>query len=238
MAIQPKFIIQAAFVEVQYRKGIVFLDKCGSIMVRLEETLAPAFEGNVPTMAQGELLNAAERMTLRYGPKAYSLTQNWVDSPVRIEQLAPPAWEQVSESMGISREVTRCGVRFILLWGVDDLAEAERRMNSAELFRETPDWVATFGEPTSRAWVTSAETREGIVRVGLSASDIEVKGGALSADLEGLVPKHSIMLDLDYVYPGAAVPFALHKGQMKDFIRNSWERGKKAAATVHARLAR
>ena len=44
------------------------------------------------------------------------------------------------------------------------------------------------------------------------------------------------MLDLDYT-PAGDAPFTLQKGRMKDFIRSSWERAKKTADFVHARLS-
>lgn len=234
MALTEQFVLNVAVVEVQYRKGVVYLDRCGSTMLRLEETLGAAFEGNVPQMAHGELTNAAERMAVRYGPKAFNVAQHWVRSPVRVEQIAPVAWEQVSESLGVAREVIRCGVRFSFMWGTDSPEEAERRIGAARLFSEAPEWVAAFGAPKTRAWSATSESREGQLTASLSGMNTEIKG-VLSADLVGVVPKNAVVLDLDYTTPGAA-PFALHKGQMKDFIRSSWERAKRAAAVVRARV--
>ena len=44
MAIAERFVLNSAVVEVQYLRGMVFFDKCGSLMDRLSEALGPAFE--------------------------------------------------------------------------------------------------------------------------------------------------------------------------------------------------
>ena len=44
--------------------------------------------------------NGAERITIRYGVKAFSMTQIWLETPVRLEQLAPKAWEHVAMAFG------------------------------------------------------------------------------------------------------------------------------------------
>jgi len=235
MALAEQFVLNVAVVEVQYRKGVVYLDRCGSVMLRLEEALGPAFEGDVPQMQYAELTNAAERIALRYGPKSFSVAQHWVRSPVRVEAVAPIAWDHISESLGVAREVTRCGVRFAVMWGVESVDEAERRIAAARLFSEAPEWVETFGAPKTRTWTTTSESREGQLTASLTGMHTEIKG-VLAADLVAVVPPHSVVLQLDYTTPGEP-PFSLHKGQMKDFIRSSWERAKRAATVVRARLA-
>lgn len=235
MPITERFVLNSAITEIQYRKGMVFLDRCGSIMVRLEESLAPAFRGSTPNMTQGQLVNAAERMSVVYGPTAFSVTQNWIASPVRLEQVAPPCWDIVAEIMNVGREVTRFGVRFQIAWGVADEAEAEARMARAGLFAETDEFTTIFGRPKARGWSAVVDRREGPIRVGLNANSVEIVGPVIE-ELQRLVPRHSILLDIDYVHPGAA-PYAIHKGQMRDFIRASWEHAKETAGAVFARLA-
>jgi len=75
-----------------------------------------------------------------------------------------------------------------------------------------------------------------MLRAAISATETEIKGGPLASDLVGVVPKHAIVLDLDYYTPPSDQPFVIQKGKMKDFIRSSWERTKKTAAFVHGRL--
>lgn len=236
MALAEHFVLNLAVVEVKYLKGMVYLDRCGSLMERLSDTLGPAFETNVPQMAYGELLNGIERLTVRYGPKEFTAMQRWVRSPVRVEMVGPDAWGVVAEMLGVQRQVSRVGVRFGFLWKVDDAAEAERRIQGARLFSELDGWEAEFGAPRSRSWTVTSESRAGTLRATVQATATEVKGGPLPADLDGVIPPHAIVLDLDYQPPGEA-PFSMGGAQLKEFMRTSWERAKKSAGFVHQRLS-
>lgn len=59
-----------------------------------------------------------------------------------------------------------------------------------------------------------------------------------------LVPPFGVQLDLDYVFPGSPysgrregeAPIAVGRGQLKDFIRDSWEDAKIATARVGTAL--
>lgn len=132
MAVRKEWVLQQAIVDVQYDRGIVFLDKCGSLMLKLEDALGKAFEGNVPGMEKGELRSHAERLTVTYGSRAFNVTQAWIKTVARVEHVAGSGWEIVSDVLGVGHTVTRIGVRFVLLAGTDSKAEAD------EMFAKSP----------------------------------------------------------------------------------------------------
>src|SRR5207245_752178 len=99
---RKEWVLQNAIVDVQYNRGIVFLDKCGSLMLKLEDTLGKAFEGNVPSMEKGELRSQAERLTVAYGSRAFNVTQQWIKIAARVEHVAGVGWEVVSDALGVA----------------------------------------------------------------------------------------------------------------------------------------
>ena len=78
MSLATEPVLNQVVVDVQYERGIVYLDKCGSLLLDLEDALGKPFVGAVPSMSHAELTSAAERLGVTYGPKNLTVTQAWV----------------------------------------------------------------------------------------------------------------------------------------------------------------
>ncbi len=234
MTISREPVLNQVVVDVQYARGMVYLDKCGSLLLKLEDALGKPFQGTVPQMHQAELHSTAERLVVTYGAKNFSTTQAWIETSARVEHVAPAAWELVAEALDVGRAVTRCGVRFIFLWKTESIAEAQNALTKARFLSVSPDWAALVGEGTPSAWTIVVEDRRGKLRLTMDALEINVQGG-LPQDLATMVPETALMLDLDHIHPGKA-PFPLPRGALKDFIRGAWQRSKEAATTMRKQL--
>lgn len=230
-------VLHQAVVEVRYDRGVVYLDRCGSLTLRLEREVGKPFVSSLPNMEFGELSNAAERLVVRYGTKSFSVTQNWVRSPVRVEQLAPGAWEEVADTLDVKQAVTRLGVRFGVVWRVASVEEGEALLAQSGLCKESPEWDAIFGPPTIRSWTFTSNVDGGDVRAGLATISTNVQGGFLPPDVGELVPPFAVLLDLDHVYPhGSTEHFSLSRATLKEFVRTSWQKTKEAATKVEKLL--
>ena len=230
----PSHALSQVVVEVKYDRGVVYFDRCGSLMLKLQDELGEPFEGDVPVMQQAELRNDAERLIVMYSPQRCAINQTWVRSVARVEQLAPRVWSQVSETLEVSARVQRCGVRFVLVWKVGNVEEAERRLHECGLFKDEPSWTSMFGNPATRMWVTTSKQHAFGLRAALHGSETKLKGD-VPTDLSELVPRYSISLDLDYTMPDEA-PFKLSPSRLKDFVRTTWEHAKVAAEATGTRL--
>ena len=238
MAISPTYVINSATLDLQYERGAVYYDKCGSLMLKLQDALgAPKFSGSVPTMAAAELRSDVERFVIQYGPRNLTVSQAWMPSLARFEQLAPVAWSEVSQYLDVARHVTRCGVRFWLLWKAGSFAEAQGAVQRLGLLNPSDHWRDLFGQISPHAVVAMAKDSHATLRLAVDVSSTNVQG-ELSPSLAAMIPKHAILLDLDHSYPGSAgtvenaAEFALNGGQLKDFVRASWERSRTVAATL------
>lgn len=238
MAIASDFTLNQVVVEVQYDRGIVYLDKCGSLMLKLQDQLREPFKPvAMPNMDHGELQSIAERVVVRYGQQSTNLTQAWPPTPVRLEQLAPIVWDTVSESLNVGSRVTRCGARFWLLWKADTLEEARDRLRGAPIATICEEARTAFGDGAAQGWVILTEEAHGTVRTSLEVVETNIEKAALPADLVSVVPKFSILLDLDHSRGGpmgtsVARPFSMSASQLREFIRASWQRTKIAATTI------
>jgi hypothetical protein len=230
-----KPVVQTVVVEVRYRRGIVYLDRCGSLMLRLQDLLGPPFEPSIPQMDRADLLSSTERIVVRYGPAAFTVTQSWCNSPVRVEQIAPPSWEIIANALDVEGQVERCGVRFVQHWSVESTENGDERLGRTMLFGETEDWVSLFVRPTSRSF-GAIGPRPGGGTLRASVGIVENKRmGSLSAELQTIIPLYAAELDLDYVHAGEG-PYKLHKAGLKDFLRSSWEHARDSATSFGRRL--
>lgn len=232
MALVGEYQLLQAALEIQYERGFAYFDRCGSLVMKLQDVLGiPRFEASVPDMLHGELRNDAERMVIQYAPNRFSVTQQWPPSPARFEQLAPLGWETVVASLGVGGHVIRFGVRFFLLWKGDSLDECIRCVEGSGFGR----WQQIFGQRQPQSVSALVSDTTGGLRVGLDAvsfSNLQ-DGGLLSVSLAPLVPRFAVQLDLDHVHPSSVeqrlpanlrVPFALNRAQTREFIRTSWTR--------------
>src|ERR1700722_4346818 len=158
-------LLNQAVVDVQYDRGATYFDKCGSLALKLQDQLGAAFEWSVPTVEFGQVQSPAERLVLRYSAKSFNVTQAWVSSVARVQHVAPPAWELVAETVGVSRTVTRCGVRFTLMWPTESLAIASTKISEARFWSASKDWASTGGDAACVASSTVLEAKRGKVRI-------------------------------------------------------------------------
>jgi hypothetical protein len=233
-------VLHQAVVEIRYRRGMGYFDRCGSLIHQLEEKLGAPFEGVVvPTVEHAEVRSAAERLVVQYGPKQMSVTQAWVLTPARVEHIAPLAWEQLSSVLGVVDHVTRCGVRFVMVWPADSIEAAHEQINGAALFNPSTALKDAMGDDQFvLTWsLVARDKAKGRMRIGIDAMHMQIEG-SLPQDLVDLVPPHAIGLDVDCVYPNDTEngAYSLHKGALKDFIRASWQRSRAAASSIGRQL--
>ena len=243
MSTSPVWLIQHAIVDIQYDRGFSYFDRCGSLVLALEDLLGKPFRGSVPMMERGEAQNAAERLVVTYGPRNFNVTQQWVQLPVRVEQIAPMAWEKVSDVLGVSKHVTRCGVRHQFFTRTETLEEANQLLAKCRFASFADEWRELLGEGETRAASIAIEDRWG-GRLRAAAEVFEITVTApLPGDLVDIVPNFGISLDLDSTYPrgersgkDVASNFTVEKGQLKEFIRTSWQRARNFAGAIGARI--
>jgi hypothetical protein len=225
-----ELVLHQAVVEVRYDRGVVYLDRCGKLTVQLEQLLGKPFKPKLPNMEHGELSNDAERLLVRYGVNTFLVAQNWVRTPVRVEQLAPAAWEIVASTLEVGHTVTRVGVRLQVVWPVKTVAEGESVIGASGLCTESTAWRDIFGVPQSRSWTFASRDHRGELRAGLTTIQTNVQG-SIDPELRKLVPDVGVLLDTDHVLPlpAGAEHGSLNREKMKEFIRMSWQRTKEAA---------
>lgn len=229
-AAMESILAQAVF-EVRYRRGMVFLDKCGSTMVALEDDLAGdgLVGAGAPGMEYGELVCHTDQIFVRYGPKTTSVVQHWAKRPTRVEVVAPKAWAVVSRSLGVERQVLRAGARFMFQWPVDSVADGWSRIQ--HLIQPAAPLRELFGPP-SRGSIVSVSDR---LRSSIDVMEQRL-GPGTAPSLKQIVSRFVLQLDLDFAHHEAAQPFtletdedatfALGPGQAKDFFRDSWNRAR------------
>jgi hypothetical protein len=237
----PGFIIQQAILEVRYAHGMVYLDKCGSIMVDLEKQIgAPFRPSEMPRMDVAEFASRSERISLQYAPKNFVAVQGWCRTPLRLAELAPQAWRVVSEALGVQREVTRCGVRFMIVFRSDSEAAAQKAIQRSGLVKEADEWVRAFGEPAqARSFSGTTKDVDGLrTRTTLGTTELILEDGVPS-DLAQMIPKHAVLLDVDYIQGGSSAEqatFGVKHSGLKDFILRGWDAAKRAAAEFERRI--
>lgn len=227
-------VLQLAVVEIRYDNGIVYLDRCGSLMLKLHTRLGKPFTASVPEMASAHLRSPVERMTVQYGPQACSVTQDWgrLSAASRVLQVAPLMWREVSEHLDVTDHVTRCGVRFVFSWSTETVADGQKRLEKTGFVRESARWVEMFGAPVTRNWTMTTESVERTLRVSMNTGSVTIANEELlPRQLDGLVPLHAVSLDLDYMWPQSGAKRLSHDG-LAEFARASWQHAKSKAEEV------
>jgi hypothetical protein len=218
MAVAKNYVLQRMAMEVRYRDGIVFLDKCGSLMVALERALGEPFKGGVPTMEHGELTSVNERLVLQYGPKGLLGTQQWLETPARLEKVFSLAWGEVSKKLDVEDKVTHCGLRTGLFWASDSIEEAAEALYESGLIVETGPWEEVFRKPKTRVFSAVSKLDDGRSLRSVVDTVSVTTEGRVFPDEEKFAPAHAIQVDLDFFLkdPGDVPRERLHK-----FIRAS-----------------
>ncbi len=225
--------------EIRYQRGMVYLDRCGSIYLRMSDALGAAFEGPaLPNIEATEFVSSSERLSVRFGPRTMVVAQQWVSSPARVEQIAAKVWDILVNSLDIQEHVTRCGARFVAQWGVAGRAEAIDALRASGAVTAPAAWQSLFGVPSLGSFTAVRDAVDGAgTRAELSYVEHRITR-ELPASLADLVSPAAVQLDYDHVLRGSPevfgladplrAPVSLGVGQLKDFIRDSWTTTKTA----------
>jgi len=175
-------------VEIRYRKGQVYLDRCGSLMVALQDELGEPFEApTLPTMEYGELSSPGERLAVRYASKNMVVAQQWLQRPTRVELVAPRAWGVVASKLDVERQVVRCGFRLTFQWKTKSTTAATEAIKRTGFFTPSPTWSEWFGTPTQTSFAGMCEDRgaKGNLRAEISVVEQHLSAAA-RAELRGV----------------------------------------------------
>lgn len=228
----------AAF-EMKYARGWSYLNRCGYLSQKLLDTLGQPFRlQGIPTVDQGELRSDAERLIVRYGREACGVTQLGPLTAARLEKVAPTTWNTVRDDLGVERDVVRCGFRVLAQWPTKSIASARKVLEATGLVAPSPRWLDFAGQPTFAAYTgVQVDVAGGRLRVVVDAIEQRVDG-ALPSGFEGLYPPTAVQLDVDFVYPDEGrSSFSVGPGQLKEFLRSSWERSKEFRVKFDSILA-
>jgi hypothetical protein len=232
MALRKEWVLQTAVVDVQYGRGVVFLDKCGSMTLLLEDALGKAFESTIPSMDHGELRSPAERLVVSYGLHAFNVTQSWQKAVARVEHVAGVAWEIVANALSVSQTVTRVGVRFIMQAGADTKEEAEKLYARCQLAKPPTAIASMLGDARVISAALVSENDGGRLRISMDVAENKMIA-VLVEELSVLIAPHAFLLDLDFA---PTLGSHVSKGDLRDFIRSSWQRTREIAKLVGAPL--
>jgi hypothetical protein len=212
---------------------MVYLDCCGSLFERMREELGAAFsQRGIPTVETTYFSSPAERLAVRFGPENLVITQQWVSTPVRVEQIAAKAWPIVADALKVKGNVSRAGMRFMMQWAVESGKEAQSAMS--RVVPASEQWSKLVGPGSMRNYVTVQMSPVDGSRTRTELSLAQNLYGELPPSLVGKVPALAVQLDVDYVLPGSVVDFdpftvtsektvVLSPDNFRRFMRSSWE---------------
>ena len=232
MAPPQEWIVHAATVQVQYERGVVFLDKAGSLMLALEDALGKPFVGNVPAMTGAELRSGPERLLVTFGSEQFTATQNWTDAVGRLEQVSSNAWEKLSDVLGVARHVKRFGARYQFMFPTRTKEEAESAVARCAVSQPTTPLRDLVGETAVRAIQYVTESPHGRLRLAIDSVEVSTNG-AVAHDLVALIPEHALHLDLDHFRVDDQ---DLSKGKLKDFLRHAWQQSRTIATLIAGQI--
>jgi len=197
MAIASDYVLQKAVLEIKYRDGVVYLDHCGSLMVALQKVVGEPFRPNLPNMEYGELKSFLERLVIRFGPENFVVDQSWLETPARLQKLAPLCWAEVAKVLSLENKVTRCGLRIWAHWAADSLEEAQAELGHRGFVVESPTWLDLFGPAKARSFV-GVSNRGGSTNLRAELSTVHLSfEGHLAPDEKKFAIPYAIQADLD-----------------------------------------
>jgi hypothetical protein len=217
--------IQQILVEVRYELGSLYYDHSGRIQRTLLSDLgSPPFRSGTPVnalLATG-VDSPSERITIEFGPESFSVRQFGVDTLARIEQVTPTAWGIVADLLEINSHLINYVVRFWLIWPSESQEHTEERLISSGLFSETEKWLSIAG-PTpllKRAFTAIHGTENAHVRYNLSSGTTLIEG-QVPDNLRRFHVPQGVLLDVEHVRRFSENG-SVRKGELKEFIRESW----------------
>jgi hypothetical protein len=237
MSVAEEFVISKMALEIRYRDGVVYLDRCGSLLLDLQRVLGEPFKPSLlPTMEYGELRSNLERIVVRFGRENYIFDQTWLETPTRLQKLAPAAWAEIAKSLGVEKKVERCAIRTWLVWAVAK-DEAEPTLSRCGAIRPTESWEQIMGKPDAQSYVGMSKIGGKVLRAELNGSTTLVEG-RVWPDEEKFIPANSIQLSLDF---SMSDPARVTADELKSFIASSVADTRKIATQMggvfHAKSA-
>lgn len=213
-------------VEVRYRRGMVYLDRCGSTLHLVEDALGPPFQGSVPQMDRALVVSNVEHLTVSYGPDRFGVTQIWPQTRARLEPIAKAGWKVVGESLGVLDQVSRVGVRCWIWFPVESAEDGHRRLQESGLFRVEPTYAEIFGSPKIINTQCQIRTPDGVeLRIGTDVVTITAEKDLLPANLVDRVPDHAVLLDIDaWTTPTDRDVMMFSAAKLTDFLRAAMKR--------------
>jgi hypothetical protein len=231
-------VFHQAIMEVRYDEGIVYLDKCGSLTRDLQRVVGRGYDFELPTVQQGELKSQSERMVVRYGPANLSVTQTGLHEVARFAQVSSWSWQQVSSALEVGRKVRRCGIRFLQLFPVETVEQADEVLVRSGLVGETELWRKRFGVATKRAFVGIVDAQGWrSIRVEIATRTLEL-GREPPAEMKPFMPEHSVSFDLDFLLVEERERAEVRHADLKDAIVRAWARAKEFGSFMSAELVK
>lgn len=230
-------VLHRAAFEVRYADGIVYLDKCGSLTRDLQKVVGKGFTFEIPTVQDGRLTSAAERIAVRYGPDSLAVVQDAVENIARFTQISSWSWHTLGPALEVTRKVKRCGFRFQLLFASQSIDEAEHFLTWSGLVAETEPWKDVFGVATARQYsVKMPFDGWKSLRVQLGVLGMEV-AGSLSSELEKFYPPSAVHLDLDFILAEGDAQ-EVRPNDIKEGIVRAWSTTQALGTKVRERCIR
>jgi len=220
-SLAPAFM-QHIIVEVRYKRGLVYFDRCGACALRILDKLGPGFEPVTPTMNTGELKNDAERLNVRFSHEALTVVAQWPESHVRTMQVARDAWEQLSEAFDVRNQASRIGVRLATFFPCGSGRSPDELLYESEMIRETRAWTDLFGSPQTRQLVTLVKHRTHAVRIELGGVKLDIRVPAgMTANFLPATTGPALLMDLDFSQEEEQLELPVTPPRLSDFIRNA-----------------
>jgi hypothetical protein len=229
-------LITKAVVEIKYDRGVVYLDHCGSLMLKVQDVVGSNFRASLPGMEFAQLDNVLERIVVIFGRKAMRVEQTGPASGARIEKLTSDCWDCVAETLGVRSHVERFGVRLFNIWPTTDVDEARRLITASGLVDEGARWQEAFGVPAYAAYTATTLTERGRIRRCLDEVEHIIEG-MFPEGFAQYLPRAGIQYDVDYVFARDSAQFGLKREQARDFVRSSWNSFQQDRAKVAGALA-
>jgi hypothetical protein len=167
-------------------------------------------------MAFAELRSNLERLVVRYGPDNFVVDQTWLETPARLQKLAPVCWAEVSRALSVESKVTRCGLRGWAHWAAASVEEAESAIEESGLVTETSAWNELFGVPQVRHFISVSKGRTNGTKRRVELSTIQgTVEGRLHPEDEKFSSPFGIQLDVDVFLEN---PEKLTKDGLRGFL--------------------
>lgn len=220
-------------VEIQYSDGVVYLDRCGALCLRLGRSLGEVFRATLPNMEYGELASYVERLTVRFGPKFLRIEQVGPETVARVEKVIEDTWRHVAEVLEVGGRVTRFAMRPYANWPCADAATARRLLKGSGLIDPPESWkaISRSGSDWGSVVTYAVGDRGGHTRRQIEVVEHHVNG-PFPEGYRDFFPKHCVQYDVDFCYLERPEGATLKPEAARAFIRECWEKFLAESAAV------